>query len=86
MLLPLSWPLGFKVDKMWFSVLKGKKGGQELTLKCVPGVRSLHTLPLANHNPSYTEGKKYHQSHAVTRVFQHIGKVADLTWQQQDSV
>jgi len=38
MLLPLSWPLGFKVDKMWFSVLKGKKGGQELTPKCLPCV------------------------------------------------
>ena len=36
----LSWPLGFKVDKMWFSVLKGKKGGWELTLKCLPCVRS----------------------------------------------
>ena len=59
MLLPLSWPLGFKVDKMWFSVLKGKKGGQELTLKCVPGVRSLHTLPLAYHKPSDTEAKYY---------------------------
>ena len=61
---PLSWPLGFKVDKMWFSVLKGKKGEQELTLKCVPGVRSLHTLPLAYHKPSDT-GKILHQSHAV---------------------
>ena len=41
MSLALSWPLGFKVDKMWFSVLKGKKGGQELTLKRLPGVRSV---------------------------------------------
>ena len=36
----LSWPLGFKVNKMWFSVLKGKKGGWELTLKRLPCVRS----------------------------------------------
>ena len=31
---------GFKVDKMWFSVLKDKKGRQELTPKWLLCVRS----------------------------------------------
>ena len=36
----LCWPLGFKVDKRWFSVLKDEKGKWALTPKCLLYVRS----------------------------------------------
>jgi len=57
MSLALSWPLGFKVDKMWFSVLNGKKGGRELTLKCLLCVRSFAHVTSAYHKPSDSEAK-----------------------------
>ena len=36
----LCWPMEFKINKMWVSVLTGKKGGWELTPKCLPCIRS----------------------------------------------
>ena len=61
MSLALPWPLGFKVDKMWFSVLKGKKG-RELTPKCLPCVRSFAHVTFDN------RVKYYHQSPAVPEI------------------
>ena len=36
----LCWPLGLKMDKIWFLVLNGKKGRWELIPNCLLYVRS----------------------------------------------
>ena len=68
----LCWPLGFKVDKMWFLVLTGKKGEDGKSLQSVYHVSGpLHMLPL-------TIGQNTTISHLQCQTFQHIGKEADL--------
>ena len=75
--LALCWPLGFKINKMW-SVLTGKKGGWELTPKCLPCIRSFEHTTSDLCQTFWQWGKIILSVTCSARIFQHIGKVADL--------
>ena len=80
----LCWPLGFKVHKMWFSVLTSKKGRWELTQKWIPCVRSFAHVTSGLSQTFWHWDKILPSVICSSRTFQHAGKAVDLTWSQED--